>query len=112
LRRGCHAPLAHVIGVRIPDTQPQFTQQTTALRAFASVSNAAIGVPLTAESSEAVLAAGESESGASVHLVDAGHDTGAVVRQGRIPVLPEDTVESLKAPVSYKQLTLPTKRIV
>ena len=37
---------------------------------------------------EAVLAAGESESGASVHLVDAEYDTGAVVRQERIPVLP------------------------
>ena len=48
---------------------------------------------------EAVLAAGESESGASVHLVDAAYDTGAVVRQARIPVLPGDTVESLKARV-------------
>ena len=48
---------------------------------------------------EAVLAAGESESGASVHLVDAAYDTGAVVRQERIPVLPGDTVESLKARV-------------
>lgn len=48
---------------------------------------------------EAVLAAGESESGASVHLVDAEYDTGTVVRQERIPVLPEDTVESLKARV-------------
>ena len=48
---------------------------------------------------EAVLAAGESESGASVHLVDAEYDTGTVVRQARIPVLPGDTVESLKARV-------------
>src|SRR4029453_15970757 len=48
---------------------------------------------------EAVLAAGESESGASVHLVDAAYDTGAVVRQERIPVLPGDSVESLKARV-------------
>jgi len=48
---------------------------------------------------EAVLAAGESESGASVHLVDAAYDTGAVVRQERVPVLPGDTVESLKARV-------------
>jgi len=48
---------------------------------------------------EAVLAAGESESGASVHLVDAEYDTGAVVRQERIPVFPEDTVESLTARV-------------
>lgn len=48
---------------------------------------------------EAVLAAGESESGASVHLVDAEYDTGAVLRQARVPVLPGDTVESLKARV-------------
>jgi phosphoribosylglycinamide formyltransferase 1 len=48
---------------------------------------------------EAVLAAGESESGASVHLVDAEYDAGAVVRQERIPVLPGDTVESLNARV-------------
>ena len=48
---------------------------------------------------EAVLARGESESGASVHLVDAQHDTGDVVRQERIRVLPGDTVESLKARV-------------
>jgi phosphoribosylglycinamide formyltransferase-1 len=48
---------------------------------------------------EAVLAAGEAESGASVHLVDADYDTGAVVRQARVHVLPGDTVESLKARV-------------
>jgi phosphoribosylglycinamide formyltransferase-1 len=48
---------------------------------------------------EAVLAEGESESGASVHLVDAEYDAGAVVRQERIRVLPGDTVESLKARV-------------
>ena len=48
---------------------------------------------------EAVLAAGESETGASVHLVDAEYDTGAVVRQDRVRVLPGDTVASLKARV-------------
>jgi phosphoribosylglycinamide formyltransferase 1 len=48
---------------------------------------------------EAVLADGESESGASVHLVDAEYDAGAVVRQQRVRVLPGDTVESLKARV-------------
>lgn len=48
---------------------------------------------------EAVIAAGESESGASVHLVDGEYDTGAVVCQERVPVLPGDTVESLKARV-------------
>ena len=48
---------------------------------------------------EAVLAHGESESGAFVHLVDAEYDAGTVVRQERIRVLPGDTVESLKARV-------------
>jgi phosphoribosylglycinamide formyltransferase-1 len=48
---------------------------------------------------EAVLAGGESESGASVHLVDAEYDTGAVVCQERVRVLPGDTVASLKARV-------------
>lgn len=36
---------------------------------------------------------------ASVHLVDVEYDTGAVVRQERVRVLPGDTVESLKARV-------------
>ena len=48
---------------------------------------------------EAVLAAGEPESGASVHLVDAEYDTGVVVRQERVRVLPDDSVQSLKARV-------------
>ncbi|HTH02188.1 MAG TPA: phosphoribosylglycinamide formyltransferase [Vicinamibacterales bacterium] len=48
---------------------------------------------------EAVLAGGEPESGASVHLVDAEYDTGAVVCQERVRVLPGDTVASLKARV-------------
>ncbi len=44
---------------------------------------------------EAVLAAGEKESGASVHLVDEGYDTGPVIAQAKVPVLPEDTAQSL-----------------
>jgi phosphoribosylglycinamide formyltransferase-1 len=43
----------------------------------------------------AVLAAGEKESGCTVHLVDAGTDTGPVVLRRKVPVLPGDTVESL-----------------
>jgi phosphoribosylglycinamide formyltransferase-1 len=43
----------------------------------------------------AVLAAGERESGPSVHLVDGDYDTGAVLEQRRVPVLPGDTPESL-----------------
>ena len=48
---------------------------------------------------EAVLAARELESGASVHLVEAEYDSGAVLRQERVPVLPGDDVVSLKARV-------------
>jgi phosphoribosylglycinamide formyltransferase-1 len=48
---------------------------------------------------EAVLASGESESGVSVHLVEAGYDTGRVIRQVRVPVYPADSVESLKSRV-------------
>jgi len=43
----------------------------------------------------AVLAAGETESGCTVHLVDAGTDTGPILLQRKIPVLPDDTPESL-----------------
>ena len=45
----------------------------------------------------AVLAAGETESGCTVHLVDAGTDTGPVLLQRRVPVHPGDTPESLAA---------------
>ena len=44
---------------------------------------------------EAVLAAGEKESGCTVHLVDAGTDTGPILLQRKVPVLPDDNTESL-----------------
>jgi len=44
---------------------------------------------------QAVLAEGEKESGCTVHLVDAGTDTGAILLQRKVPVLPSDTPESL-----------------
>jgi phosphoribosylglycinamide formyltransferase 1 len=47
----------------------------------------------------AVLAAGEGESGPSVHLVDGDYDTGAVLAQRRVPVEPGDTPETLAARV-------------
>lgn len=43
------------------------------------------------------LDAGVSETGCTVHLVDAGMDTGPVVLQEPVPVLPGDTPESLHA---------------
>ncbi|TDE85369.1 phosphoribosylglycinamide formyltransferase [Deinococcus sp. S9] len=48
---------------------------------------------------EAVLASGDTESGATVHLVTAGIDEGPVLAQVRVPVLPGDTVATLKARV-------------
>lgn len=55
---------------------------------------------------EAVLAAGETESGVSVHLVDTEYDTGEVVRQCRVPVLPGDALEDLKARVQAREKEL------
>lgn len=46
---------------------------------------------------EEALEAGVDETGATVHLVDAGVDTGRVLRQERVPVLVGDTEESLHA---------------
>ena len=43
----------------------------------------------------AVLDAGETESGCTVHLVDAGTDTGTIVLQRTVPVLPDDTPVTL-----------------
>lgn len=48
---------------------------------------------------QAVIAAGEKESGATVHLVTDEYDAGPVLAQVRVPVLPGDTPESLQARV-------------
>src|SRR4029453_2801536 len=48
---------------------------------------------------EAVLDAGEAESGVSIHLVDREYDTGPIVRQCKVPVLRDDSVDDLKARV-------------
>jgi phosphoribosylglycinamide formyltransferase-1 len=47
----------------------------------------------------AVLEAGETTSGATVHYVDEGVDTGEVLLQEQVPVLKGDTPESLAARV-------------
>jgi formyltetrahydrofolate-dependent phosphoribosylglycinamide formyltransferase len=44
---------------------------------------------------EAIIAAGEKESGCTVHLATHEYDKGPVVVQKRVPVLPEDTPDSL-----------------
>ena len=47
----------------------------------------------------AVLAAGEHESGCTVHLVDDQYDHGTHLLQRRVPVLPDDDVHTLAARV-------------
>lgn len=44
----------------------------------------------------AVIEYGAKLSGATVHFVDAGADTGAIIMQEAVPVLPDDTPESLQ----------------
>lgn len=48
---------------------------------------------------EAVLNAGDTISGASVHIINEQYDEGPVLNQKEVPVLPDDTVASLKARV-------------
>ena len=45
---------------------------------------------------EAVLAAGERESGATVHLVDEEYDHGQILAQEKVPVKAGDTPETLQ----------------
>jgi phosphoribosylglycinamide formyltransferase 1 len=45
---------------------------------------------------EDVLAAGVDETAATVHYVDEGIDTGPVIAAEHVPVLPDDTVETLR----------------
>src|SRR5262249_50913375 len=52
---------------------------------------------------EAVLEAGDAESGVSIHLVDPEYDTGPIVRQCNVPVLRDDSVEDLKARVRARE---------
>ncbi|HHI02487.1 MAG TPA: phosphoribosylglycinamide formyltransferase [candidate division Zixibacteria bacterium] len=48
---------------------------------------------------EAVIKAGEKESGATVHIVDEIYDHGKILMQQKVSVSPEDTPESLAAKV-------------
>lgn len=51
---------------------------------------------------EAVLAAGESESGATVHFVDEGVDTGKTILQKTVPVYETDTPQLLQQRVLHE----------
>ena len=49
------------------------------------------------------LEAGEKESGCTVHFVDEGTDTGPIVLQKTVPILPADTEESLSARILERE---------
>ena len=55
---------------------------------------------------EAVLAAGDTESGATVHLVEGDYDTGPVLAQVRVPVRPDDALEDLEERVKVAERKL------
>ena len=52
------------------------------------------------------LAAGEKNTGCSVHFVDAGIDSGEIIAQRKVPVLPDDTAESLHARIQVAERAL------
>ena len=52
---------------------------------------------------EAVLASEDAESGCTIHLVDSGCDTGPILFQKRVPVLPGDTPETLAARIAGEE---------
>lgn len=43
------------------------------------------------------------ESGCTVHYVDAGMDTGGIIKQARVPVLPDDTPATLHARIQEQE---------
>jgi phosphoribosylglycinamide formyltransferase-1 len=55
---------------------------------------------------EAVIASGDPQCGASVHLVDEQYDTGAVIRQASVPVFLKDTPEALCERVQVREKSL------
>jgi len=52
------------------------------------------------------LAAGEKLAGCTVHYVDAGIDSGEIIAQRTVPVLPNDTPESLHARIQVAEREL------
>ena len=52
------------------------------------------------------LAAGVGETGCTVHYVDAGMDTGEIIAQRAVPVLPGDTAETLHARIQVAEHAL------
>jgi phosphoribosylglycinamide formyltransferase-1 len=54
---------------------------------------------------QAVLDAGETETGISIHLADKDYDRGLIIAQTRVPVMPNDTAETLSSRVLEREHT-------
>ena len=52
------------------------------------------------------LAAGETVTGCTVHYVDAGVDSGEIIAQREVPILPNDTAETLHARIQVAEREL------
>lgn len=57
------------------------------------------------------LAAGEMVTGCTVHYVDAGVDSGEIIAQSEVPILPNDTPETLHARIQIAERELYPKVI-
>lgn len=60
---------------------------------------------------DAVITAGKSESGCTVHLVTENYDEGPILAQSKVPVLPGDTQDSLASRVLTEEHKLLPKTI-
>ncbi len=52
---------------------------------------------------EQALKAGETETGATVHFVNEHLDSGAIIKQQEVPILPGDTVESVQRAIQQAE---------
>ena len=77
----------------MPLLTPTFVERFRALNEHPSLLPAFPGMHAV----EDVLAAGVPETGVTVHFVDEGIDTGPVIAQERVAVLPDDTPATLRA---------------
>lgn len=80
------APLLEAFPRRIINIHPSLLPQFPGLEAWAQA-----------------LAAGASETGCTVHYVDAGMDTGEVIAQSRVPIFPSDTAEQVHARIQVEE---------
>ena len=52
---------------------------------------------------EQAMAAGEAETGATVHFVNEHLDSGAIIKQQTVPILPDDTPETLQRAIQQAE---------